>query len=96
MAVALAVEFEEALVIARGADRLAVVELKGRQRPGWRGCWMPTRHGSPCLLPSAMTLPPMLIRAFAMPASRNAAAARSSATPSGSRRNRARPHVWRC
>ena len=85
MTVASAVHFEVALVIARGADRLAVAQFERGQRraatPCGRGCWMPTRQGLPLSLPSAMTLPPMLIRALLTPCACRMAAARSSATP---------------
>jgi hypothetical protein len=60
VAVAPAADLEVAVVVARGADRLAVTQLQRRQRRATngncgRGCWMPMRQGVPA--PSRLPRP---------------------------------------
>ena len=67
VAVTLVVELEEALVVADVPMASPSWSSTVASGPGWRGCWMPTFQGSPFFVPSAMTLPPMFIRALLTP-----------------------------
>ena len=75
------IDFEEALVVAGGADRFAVVERDGGQGPGLARMLDADPPFLALLAAQAITLPPMLISALRMPMVAQDAGGPVEATP---------------